>query len=94
MEWKYDDVITFASDLTTWADRVTQQCAPRVSTKPTPTLNSDKKLEARNDHNPIAIDQIKADLAMRNAEVESLKQELQDLKRERAQYKQELDNQV
>jgi hypothetical protein len=84
----------FASDLTTWADRVTQQCAPRVSTEPAPTLNSDEKLKARNDHDPIAIAEIKADLEMRNAEVESLKQELQDLKRERAQYKQELDSQI
>jgi len=82
------------SDQTTWADRVTQQCAPRVSTEPAPTLNSDEKLKARNDHDPIAIDQIKADLQMRNAEVESLKQELHDLKRERAQYKQELDSQI
>jgi hypothetical protein len=84
----------FASDLTTWADRVTQQRAPRVSTEATPTLNSDEKLKARTDHDPIAIDQIKADLEMRNAEVESFKQELQDFKRERAQYKQELDSQV
>ena len=79
------------SDQTTWADRVTQQRTSRVSTELTPTLNSDEKLEARNDHDPIAIDQIKTDLQMRNAEVESLKQELHDLKRERAQYKQELE---
>ena len=57
-------------------------------------MNSDEKLKARNDHDPIAIAEIKADLEMRNAEVESLKQELQDLKRERAQYKQELDSQI
>jgi hypothetical protein len=82
-----------ASNFTTWADRVTQQSPPQVSASNTP-LNSEGEVMARSDQNPIVFDQIKADLEMRNAEVESLKQELQELRRERAQYKAELESQV
>ena len=80
-----------SSNFTTWADRITQKTSHIETTAATQNSDGETSVSTsgRTD-----VDSIKAHLEQRNAEVEALKQELHELKSERAQFKAELESQV